>query len=44
MESVLVSRKLLWLVVLLGVVVRVEQYAANGRLLLRTRVTAGVAG
>ena len=29
MESVLVSRKLLWLVVLLGVVVRVEQYAAN---------------
>jgi hypothetical protein len=34
MESVLVSPKLLWLVVLLGVVVRVRQYAANRSLWL----------
>jgi len=40
MESVLVSPKLLWLVVLLGVVVRVRQYAANRSLWLDESLVA----
>ena len=40
MESFLVSPKLLWLVVLLGVVVRVRQYAANRSLWLDESLVA----
>ena len=34
LEAILLSRQLLWLVVLLGLVVRIRQYAANRSLWL----------